>query len=295
MTIAAAPWPLPPALAAAVADLPVDDAGGALRLDGTAYAEPDVALALRLPGAGAGGEAAPPPTWSPATDRIDRRGGRRGARLGRRGRRPARSGGPADYLVRENPWLERRGSWRRRNDGWEVDPARDRDDFVGRARWFAALRPIAGSWVTLLAPPGDGADAGHRRLAVDLDRAAAAMAERVPLPATARERPILVAVETDFTAQARHTGRIGEAVPGGPADLHLVFDRADLSAYRRALAAVLIGRAPELAGLGPASPPAPPSGSPGRRTPTARAGTDGRGAPGCRSSPPSTPFPPPTS
>jgi hypothetical protein len=71
------------------------------------------------------------------------------------------------------------------------------------------------------------------------------------------EPPIVVALEDDFVAQARHTGEIGEAVPasapGDRAELHLVFHPDDLFAYRVALAGRLIARA----GLGGAAGLAP--------------------------------------
>jgi hypothetical protein len=51
-------------------------------------------------------------------------------------------------------------------------------------------------------------------------------------------------VEPDHLAQARHTGEVGEAVPGGGrADLALVFHPDDGHAYRHAVALVLLGRA----------------------------------------------------
>ncbi|HYL06615.1 MAG TPA: hypothetical protein VE075_11275, partial [Thermoanaerobaculia bacterium] len=79
-------------------------------------------------------------------------------------------------------------------------------------------------------------------------------AERSAAP----DGPIVVAVEDDFVAQARHTGEIGEAVPaaiaGDPAELHLVYHPDDLFAYRVALAGRLIARA----GPGAAPRPLPP-------------------------------------
>ena len=119
----------------------------------------------------------------------------------------------------------------------------------------AALQPIAVGRVILLVPPGPASRADYRRLAADLDRAAAEMAPRVPLAAgDLVARPIRVVVETDFSAEVRHTGRIGEAVPAAgtdAADLHLVVDPADLFAYRRALAALLIARSGAVSELPP--------------------------------------------
>lgn len=77
-------------------------------------------------------------------------------------------------------------------------------------------------------------------LARDLDAALRAMAARVPV---AVDEPLIVAVEPDHVAQALRAGAVGEAVPGGPADVHLVLDAADGFAYRHAVAAALLRRA----------------------------------------------------
>jgi hypothetical protein len=137
-------------------------------------------------------------------------------------------------------------------------------------RTSPGLREIPGEWVTLLVPPARLAGperAEMARLAAELDQAAAEMAPRVPLPelrkpgapvaavrrslsaaaASGPPSPIAVAVEDDFVAQARHAGEIGEAVPAAApddrAELHLVYHRDDLFAYRVALAGRLIARA----------------------------------------------------
>src|SRR5207253_11072091 len=78
------------------------------------------------------------------------------------------------------------------------------------------------------------------RLATELDRALSEMAPRVPVALTS---PVTVVVEPDYSAQRRHTGEIGEAVRGRPADLHLVFHPDDPPAYRYALAGVVLDRA----------------------------------------------------
>ena len=126
--------------------------------------------------------------------------------------------------------------------------------------------------MTLLVPAARLAGPGRRemeRLAAELDAAVAAMAPRVPLPggdaragAAPPAPPIVVAVEDDFVAQARQTGRIGEAVPAGTpgdrAELHLVYHPDDLFAYRVGLAERLIARVGLIgAGVPPPAGPAP--------------------------------------
>jgi hypothetical protein len=134
------------------------------------------------------------------------------------------------------------------------DAAGERDDLRDWQRAAAKLRELPGSSVTLLVPPSRLAGAGRadmERLAAALDGAAAAMAPRLSgdLPRHPRGpgAPIVVAVEDDFVAQARHTGQIGEAVPAAApedrAEIHLVYHPDDLFAYRVALAERLIARA----------------------------------------------------
>jgi hypothetical protein len=120
----------------------------------------------------------------------------------------------------------------------------------------AALRELPGKRVTLLVSPARLAGPGRaelERLAAALDGAVAAMAPRRSERSERSEPPIVVAVEDDYVAQARHTGEIGEAVPaaqpGDRAELHLVYHPDDLFAYRVALAGRLITRA----GLGSAA------------------------------------------
>jgi hypothetical protein len=172
-----------------------------------------------------------------------------------------------DFLVREAPRLERRGQWRQAAGALAVDAASDRDDLREWRRAAAALEQVPGKRVTLLASPARLAGPGRAellRLAATLDGAVAAMVPRLlggsarlsraplemaPLETAPREAepPIVVAVEDDFVAQARHTGEIGEAVPAAEpedrAELHLVYHPDDLFAYRVALAGRLIARA----------------------------------------------------
>jgi hypothetical protein len=143
-----------------------------------------------------------------------------------------------------------------------VDAASEHDDLREWRRAAAELRELPGKRVTLLASPSRLAGPGRAdllRLAADLDGAAAAMAPRL-LGDSAVEHgpreprsPIVVAVEDDFVAQARHTGKLGEAVPAAVpddrAELHLVYHPDDLFAYRVSLAGRLMARA----GLGPAA------------------------------------------
>lgn len=170
-------------------------------------------------------------------------------------------------------------------------PAVDRrDDPAEPDRWFRELRRVEGGAVTVLVPEGPaagpptgneadaapgrsaetsrgsggetavregtyrlGADAFvPRRLAAELSTAVEAMAPRLPLdPASLRRDPLTVAVEATYPQQILHTGDVGEAVVGGPADVHLVFHPEDGFAYRHALARALLRRA----GLGRELPP----------------------------------------
>jgi hypothetical protein len=71
------------------------------------------------------------------------------------------------------------------------------------------------------------------------------MARRVPVTLG---RPVTAVIESDHLTQARHTGEVGKAVPGGA--------RADQSAgppsHRHGVGRVLLGRA-GLAGKSPAT------------------------------------------
>jgi hypothetical protein len=121
-------------------------------------------------------------------------------------------------------------------------------------RAFSALVPIPGERVTLLVPPAERSKPELARLATELNRAVGSMASRLARASATPAKSITIVVEPDYVAQGRHTGEIGEAVPGmvgQKADLHLVWDSRDLGAYRYALARVLISRA----GIGARLPP----------------------------------------
>ncbi len=149
-------------------------------------------------------------------------------------------------------------------------PHDQRDDFVPVKEWFAGLERYPAGPVTVLAvrPSGDaspaaaGSDGGGHggvglrspaaasgydsapdpaRLAAELGRGLEEMVPRLGTSSTfTPASPLTVAVEADHPAQIRHTGRVGEAVAGGPADLHLVHHPEDDFAYRHGLARVLI-------------------------------------------------------
>ena len=84
------------------------------------------------------------------------------------------------------------------------------------------------------------ASAAAEELARDLDSAVRAMAPRVPV---VLEAPLTVAIEPDHVAQALRAEAVGEAVAGGPSDVHLVLHPDDSFAYRHAAAAALLRRA----------------------------------------------------
>src|SRR4029077_8405551 len=108
---------------------------------------------------------------------------------------------------------------------------------------------FGGKSVVLTAPPDQKEGHQPAALAIQLDLAVREMASRGPVELTS---PIRVAVEPDYVAQGRQAGEISEAVRGRDADLLLVYDPADLPAYRFALAGVLLDRA----GLAGRLPPA---------------------------------------
>ena len=236
--------PASPAAAALVQGLPVRLDGEGLVLGGTRYS--GRALALRLP-------AAERPTWivvgppgEGLRDLADEVLFRLAASLTGVGRGRRRMPLDVDYLLRESPWMERSGRWLRSPDGgWGIDPGRERNDLAAWEREFAGLAEIRGERVVLRMAPDAKGRPELARLAAELDKAAADMAPRVSLAVSSPlvVSPLVVVVEPDHVAQARHTGEIGEAVPGRRADLHLVYDAADLPAYRFALALTLITRA----------------------------------------------------
>lgn len=274
--------------AARAAGLPLALAGGAIELDGRRYGEPAQAVAARLPASPELPAAGPPvpsevawpagqarrraessrPAWLVAgmtvkatAALVDELLPRLAAAQGAFGERRDR-GAPVelDYLVRETPRLERRGRWLLQERGAAIDRAADRDELGERDADLAALRPIAGvagvpgERVELLVAARDRQRPELVRLAAELDRAAAAMAARVPLAPTRPMRPIVVALEPDHVAQARHAGEIGAAVrseAGDAADLRLVYHPDDLFADRFALAQVLVERSGLGLGLRP--------------------------------------------
>ncbi|HEX9944841.1 MAG TPA: hypothetical protein VGG03_22760 [Thermoanaerobaculia bacterium] len=231
--------PASPEVASRVRDLPVGLGGEAVVFGGSRYLEAE-SLALRLP-------AAEKPTWvvvgrteEHAVMLADEVLFRLASSLTgvRRGRRSAPL--EVDYLLRETPWMERTGRWRKADGGWAIDPAAERDDLAEWERSFAGMAEIRGERVVLRVPPDQRSQPELARLAADLDRAAAEMAPRLPI---AISSPLTVVVEPDHVAQGRHTGDIGEAVPGQRADLHIVYHPDDLFAYRHVLARVLLRRA----------------------------------------------------
>jgi glycosyl hydrolase family 113 len=237
--------PASPAVAARVQGLPVRVAEETVVLGGTRYA--GQALALRLP-------AAEKPAWivvgPPGDALLDLAGEvlfRVAASLTGNGRGRRRAPLDVDYVLRESPWMERSGRWLRSADGsWGIDPDKERDDLAAWERDFAGMAEIRSGRVVLRVAPDQKGRPELARLAAELDGATAEMAPRVPLAVSS---PVLIVVEPDHVAQGRHTGEIGEAVPGPRADLHLVYDAADLPAYRFALARTLIARAGVAKGL----------------------------------------------
>ncbi len=224
--------------------MPVEIGKDGLALAGTRYPDLSQSLAVRIPGAAK-------PTWvivgGETESLVELADGilfRLAASL--TGERRGRRWGPLemDYLLQQTPWMERSGRWKPAGEGaWTVDRDSERDDLGEWDRSFAGLEPIRGERVTLLVSPGSQGRPELIRLAADLDRAVAEMAPRVPVSLSSPTSRVTIVVEPDYVAQGRHTGDIGEAVPGRRAALHLVYNPADLPAYRFALAQVLIARA----------------------------------------------------
>ena len=231
--------PAQPATLQHLAGLPVTLEPGALVLAGRRYTGAEQALALRVPAERTWVVLAHTPEAAAGLvdDVLFRVLGRR-----RRGASP-----PPDYLIRETRYLERSGAWVEKDGAFTIDPSAERDDLAARDREVEQLVPLAGEkrpggeWVTLVVRPEDRGRPELLRLAADLDRAAADMAARIPLPAP--QEPVTIEVAPDHVAQARHTGRIGEAVPAKRTDLSIVYHPDDLWAYRHALAQVLLTRA----------------------------------------------------
>lgn len=213
--------------------LPVRVDAAALRLGDVTYDAPDVALAVRLPDVA-------PERWL-----VTGRQARPVARLvaervfAATGYLFAGWEGGVDYMLRQADWKRRAGRWR--GAPGAVHTADSRDDFAAARRWLAGLRAVEAGAVTLLLPAdGHGAPPEPRRFAAELATAVEMMARRLGAPSGA---PLTVAVERDHPQQIRHTGRVGEAVADGLADVHLVYDPRDGFAARHALARVLLQRA----------------------------------------------------
>lgn len=231
--------PLPESVRRLADGLPVELDGERLRFDGTVYEARSTAAIFRLP--------EEPPRWlvtgaDPETV-VSAVGRALSHAVAMRSSQdhPARK---ADYQIYENPWLARVGPWRRDGGRWTVDRSAERDRIAERARWLAGLEPIAAGPVRLLVPPGETGAARSRELARALGDGARAMADRLGADAAGvLEQPVTLALEPDHVSQARHTTDIGPAVPGGPADLHVVFHPRDAWAIQHALAKVLLRRA----------------------------------------------------
>lgn len=240
MTVAR--WPLRKTLRDRLVDLPLEvparEATEALRFAGAKYPTATLTMAVRVPDAdpSASGE------WLVVGDDPDTVSGLVSSILYGSAAGRWENVERVDYVLRENPYLERRGRWRSVDGRWVVDAAGESDGFADRDRWWNGLEPMKGRFVDLLVPSGRAGDDILRSLRNDLDGAFEGWLKRIPVPASGPARHVVVAVEDDYPSQARHTGRIGPAVRGGAADLHLVVDAADFFAYRHALAELAIER-----------------------------------------------------
>jgi hypothetical protein len=126
---------------------------------------------------------------------------------------------------------------------------------------LAGRAVIEGERVRLYLPAGEVSGAEHHTLFRELDAAVAEIAPRVPVEV---ESPLTVAIELDYPALARATGRLEPAVATrvpvrqatrerdrrreGPsaeaaAEVHLVLHSDDLYAVRHAVAGALLARA----------------------------------------------------
>lgn len=240
VTVIARPCPLDPttldpALAQQLARLPVRLDGEAVELGGARYDDPRSTLALRLTprdnGPTDGGTAGTfwlvcgrdPRSTAEVADRILM------STTGVRWR--GGSERKVDYLLRENPWLERSGRWARLASApgsgeptLGLDPE-ERNDFAERTATWAALRPIERGAIRLLVPPERADDPLLLDLARTLAEAAPRMAARIPIGLD--EKPIEIVVESDYERQGRHLGEIGPAVLGSDGRLFLVMDHPD--------------------------------------------------------------------
>ncbi|RMH17535.1 MAG: hypothetical protein D6696_15550, partial [Acidobacteria bacterium] len=234
-----------PEIAAQLEGLPLHLDDGAIVFDGTAYRRPQHALALRRPGGG-------PETWLVVGRQRERIAFLINQLLAGAADERYRRGEDFDYLLVESRYLRRTGRWLDRattGDGTAarvaIDRASERDGMAERDRDWQGKAAIPGRRVVLRVPPRRRTEAALVELARQLDAAAAAMAQRIPV---VLERPLVVVVEEDYVALGRYLGRVEEAVvpeadAGAAGDVHLVFHEQDLDAYRFAVAAALLRRA----------------------------------------------------
>ncbi len=229
------PLPVGEEIAGLLAGLPVRLNEGVLELDGTAYRDPKLSFAVRLP-------RAQKRTWLVTGYAVERLADlvglvllkEAGARIWGRGDEPF------DYVLRETAWLERSGTWQTKAGQFGVDRASERDGFSARDAYYGGMRTIPGRWVELRASDETASRPEIRELARRLDAAAAEMASRIPLDL---ERPVRVVIERDHVAQGRHLGDIGEAVLTAAGAVHIVYHPRDDYAYRHRIAQALLDRA----------------------------------------------------
>lgn len=233
-------WPLEEDTRIQVAHLPLAVDRPRLTFDGTEYRGSKGTLALRIP-------ETTPRTWLVTGTSTTGTVSLVNEILSRLERGNA---SPVDYLLQENPWLERSGQWRRRGADFVVDRTVERDQLAQRERALTRLaRVVSGPWVELRVAGAQAQRRQYRELSRRLEAEAEAMAARIPLTLPSLGTPIVMVVEPDYVQQGRHTGAIGEAVAvtgsgeGQGVDVHLVFDPQDEHAYRFALAQVLLQRA----------------------------------------------------
>ena len=228
------PLPVDAAIHEQLAGLPVRLSESGLVLDGTAYEDRTLTLALRLP-------EAEKRTWVVVGHDTESLADlsrllmlkEAGVRLW------GRDNKPFDYLLRATAWIERSGLWRRTESGFGVDLG-ERDDFRTRDAYYGAMRTLRGSALELRAPAALAEQGAIRELAARLDAAVGEMAQRIPMTL---ERPIRVVVENDHVAQGRYLGAIGEAVLTPAGEVHLVWHPEDEGAYRHQIARALLARA----------------------------------------------------
>ena len=229
------PLPVEGEVAELLAGLPVYLDQGILKLDGTAYPDRGLSLAVRLP-------RPEKRAWLITGYRLDRLADLAGLVLLREAgaRVWGRDDQPFDYLLRQTAWLERSGVWRATEAGFAVDRATERDDLAARDAYYRGMRKFPGRGVELRASAETAALPAVRELAARLNAAAIEMAKRIPLEL---ERPVPVVIEHDHVAQGRHLGDIGEAVLTDQGVVHLVYHPRDDHAYLHRIAQALLRRA----------------------------------------------------